>query len=136
MQFKAHKFIGPFQKLVSSVLFHVYQASAFRKLVASAIVALAVGISYVSISEPALATSGYQLTNPTAFAAMSNRADAVAKDSEGKLQSAYGDLTGDTGSKVKGQAKQVQASAMNTAEDMKDAAKSAAKNVNKAAKKL
>ena len=67
---------------------------------------------------------------------MSNKADAVAKDAEGMLRSAYGDLTGDTGSKVKGQVKQVQASAMNTAEDMKDGVKSAAKNANKAAKKL
>ena len=113
MQFKVHKFIGLFQKLVGSVLVNLYQASAFRKLVVSTLVALAFGISYVSISEPALATSGYQIINPTAFATMSNRADAVAKDSEGKLQSAYGDLTDDTGSKVKGQAKQVQASAMN-----------------------
>ena len=67
---------------------------------------------------------------------MSNKADAVAKDAEGKLQSAYGDLTGDTGSKVKGQVKQVQASAMNTAEDVKEGAKSAAKNVSNAAKKI
>jgi uncharacterized protein YjbJ (UPF0337 family) len=136
MQFKAHKFISLFQKLVGSVLFSLDQASAFRKLVASTIVALAVGISYVSISQPALATSGYQIINPTAFATMSNKADAVAKDAEGKLQSAYGDLTGDTGSKVKGQAKQVQASAMNTAEDVKEGAKSAAKNVSNAAKKI
>jgi uncharacterized protein YjbJ (UPF0337 family) len=136
MLLKAHKFIDPIHKLVGSVLFHLYQATLFRKLVASTLVALAVGISYVSLSEPALASSGYQLINPTAFATMSNRADAVAKDAEGKLQSAYGDLTGDTGSKVKGQAKQVQASAMNTAEDMKDGVKSAAKNANKAAKKL
>ena len=67
---------------------------------------------------------------------MSNKADAAAKDAEGKLQSAYGDLTGDTGHKVKGQAKQVQASAMNAAEDIEEGSKSAAKNVADAAKKL
>lgn len=136
MQFKAHKFIGPIQKLFGSILFYLYQATAFRKLVASTLVALAIGTGYVSLSEPALAGSGYQIINPTAFATMSNKADAVAKEAEGRLQSAYGDLTGDTGSKVKGQAKQVQASAMNTAEDMKDGVKSATKNINKAAKKL
>ena len=135
MQFKAHKLIGLTQKLVGPALFHLYQASAFRKLVVSSLVALAVGIGCVSISEPALASSSYQLTNPTVFATMSNKADAVAKDAEGKLQSAYGDLTGDTGSKVKGQAKQVQASAMNTAEDMKEGVKSAAKNISDKAKK-
>jgi uncharacterized protein YjbJ (UPF0337 family) len=70
---------------------------------------------------------------PITFATMSNRIDATAKATEGKLESAYGGLTGDTGHQIKGKAKQVQASAMNTAEDLKQGAKSVAKNVRDAA---
>jgi uncharacterized protein YjbJ (UPF0337 family) len=55
---------------------------------------------------------------------MSNRFDAAAKEAEGKLESAYGEITGDTGHQIKGKAKQVQASAMNTGEDLKQGAKS------------
>ncbi len=60
---------------------------------------------------------------------MSNRIDAAAKDSEGKLESAYGDLSGDTGHQIKGKGKQVQASAMNAAEDVKEGARSAGKKI-------
>lgn len=56
---------------------------------------------------------------------MSNRIDAKAKEAEGKLESAYGELTDDTGHKIKGKAKQAQASAMNVVEDVKEAARSA-----------
>ncbi|MCP9797502.1 MULTISPECIES: CsbD family protein [Cyanophyceae] len=67
---------------------------------------------------------------------MSNKADAAAKDAEGKLESALGELTGDTGHQVKGKAKQVQASVMNAAEDLKDSARSMAKQVSEAAARL
>jgi uncharacterized protein YjbJ (UPF0337 family) len=67
---------------------------------------------------------------------MSNRLDAPSKDAEGKLKSAYGDLTGDTGHQAKGKAKQMQASAMNAAEDLKEGAKSVAKKVADAASDL
>ncbi|MFN6352998.1 MAG: CsbD family protein [Cyanobacteriota bacterium] len=67
---------------------------------------------------------------------MSNRVDAAAKDAEGRLESAIGDITGDTGHQIKGQAKQVQASAMNVAEDLKQAAQSVAKKASHAAEKV
>jgi uncharacterized protein YjbJ (UPF0337 family) len=67
---------------------------------------------------------------------MSNNIDAAAKDAEGRLEAAYGELTGDTGHQIKGKAKQVQASAMSTAEDLKQGAKSVAKNVRDAAGKM
>jgi len=67
---------------------------------------------------------------------MSNRNDTAAKDAEGKLEAAYGDLTGDTGHQIKGKAKQVQASAMNAAEDLKQGAKSVAEKVADAADQL
>ena len=57
---------------------------------------------------------------------MSNRHDAAAKNAEGKLDTAYGDLTDDTGHQIKGNAKQVQASAMNAADNLRQGAKSIA----------
>jgi uncharacterized protein YjbJ (UPF0337 family) len=60
---------------------------------------------------------------------MSNKVDAAAKDAEGNLQAAFGDITGDTGHQIKGQAKQVQASVMKTAENLKQAAQSVATKV-------
>jgi uncharacterized protein YjbJ (UPF0337 family) len=60
---------------------------------------------------------------------MSNRFDAKAKEAEGKLESAYGELTDDTGHKIQGKAKQAQASAMNVVEDVKDTARSAGNKV-------
>lgn len=67
---------------------------------------------------------------------MSNKVDAAAKDAEGRLESAIGDITGDTGHQIKGKAKQVQASAMNMTEDLKQAAQSVAKTVSHAAEKV
>lgn len=80
---------------------------------------------------PAMAMPTDHLT--IAFATMTNKTDAKAKAVEGKLQSAAGALTGDTGKQIKGNAKQVQASAMNAGENMKDGAKSVAKKIGNAA---
>ena len=74
--------------------------------------------------------------SPSLTRTMSNKADALAKDAEGKLESALGELTGDTGHQIKGKAKQVQASAMNAAEDLKDGARAVAQKVSDAAAKL
>jgi uncharacterized protein YjbJ (UPF0337 family) len=70
------------------------------------------------------------------FAAMTDKMSAQAKGAEGKLQSAYGEITGDTGQQVKGKAKQVQASAMNAKEAVKDGAKATARKASDAADKL
>jgi len=67
---------------------------------------------------------------------MSNKANAAAKDAEGKLESAYGELTGDTEHQIQGKAKQVQASAMNAAEDLKQGVKTSAQILADAANKL
>ncbi len=64
---------------------------------------------------------------------MSNKSKATAKDAEGKLESAYGELTGDLGHQVKGKAKQVQASAMHTTEDIKEGAKTVKRKLSNAA---
>lgn len=57
---------------------------------------------------------------------MSNKFDAAAKDAEGKIQSAVGSITGDSGQKIKGEAKQVQADAMKAEAKVKDEAKKVA----------
>jgi len=64
---------------------------------------------------------------------MSNPADAKAKEVEGKLESAAGELTGDVGHQIKGKAKQVQASAMNAVENLKEGTNTAAHAISNAA---
>jgi uncharacterized protein YjbJ (UPF0337 family) len=61
---------------------------------------------------------------------------ATAKDAEGKLQAAAGELTGDDNLKVEGEAKQVQAKVMNAAGDLKDKVADAADAVGDALKRL
>lgn len=53
---------------------------------------------------------------------MSNeeRAKAAAKNVEGKVQEGVGNMTGDTEDKMKGKAKQTEAEARQTKEDVKD----------------
>ena len=52
-----------------------------------------------------------------------NRAEAVAKNIEGKVQEAVSEITGDTKAKIEGQAKQDEAAAIHAKEDVKDAMK-------------
>jgi uncharacterized protein YjbJ (UPF0337 family) len=49
-----------------------------------------------------------------------NRVEAAAKNIEGKIQEAIGDLTGDPKQKAEGQAKQAEAQVRHTAENIKD----------------
>ena len=86
------------------------------------------------IQWPATATA--MASQAPFFAAMTDKMSAQAKGAEGKLQSAYGEITGDTGQQVKGKAKQVQASAMNAKEAVKDGAKATARKASDAADKL
>jgi uncharacterized protein YjbJ (UPF0337 family) len=105
-------------------------------LVLAMVASLATVFCVLQAPLPAMAMIANHVPHPIAFAAMSKKFDAAAKDAEGKLQSAYGEITGDAGHQMKGKAKQVQASAMNVAEDMKQGAKSAAKKVSGVAKDL
>ncbi|WOD38664.1 CsbD family protein [Nodosilinea sp. E11] len=54
-----------------------------------------------------------------------DRAQATAKNIEGKMQAAVGEITGDPKDKAEGQAKQRQAEATHAKEDVKDALKDA-----------
>jgi uncharacterized protein YjbJ (UPF0337 family) len=52
---------------------------------------------------------------------LQDRAKATAKDVEGKLQEALGDLTGDPKAQAEGKGKQVEAKVRHAVEDAKDA---------------
>ena len=54
---------------------------------------------------------------------LQDRAKAIAKNLEGKVQEAVGEITGDPQQKAEGKAKQVQAQAMNAVENAKDKVK-------------
>ncbi len=56
---------------------------------------------------------------------LEERAKATAKDVEGKVQKAAGKATDNKEAQVKGEAKQVEASAINAKEDAKDGIKKA-----------
>lgn len=83
----------------------------------------------------AMASQAPSIT-PIAIGTMTNRMNAKAKEAEGKLESAYGELSGDAGHQIQGKAKQVQASAMNAAEAVKDGTKSVVRQASDAADQL
>jgi uncharacterized protein YjbJ (UPF0337 family) len=67
------------------------------------------------------ATSLTQLVSqPQTQIATMNRAEAITKNIEGKVQEAIGNITGDPKDQIMGKAKQVESQARNAAEDMKD----------------
>jgi uncharacterized protein YjbJ (UPF0337 family) len=51
---------------------------------------------------------------------LENRTEATAKNIEGKIQEAVGEVTGDPKAKAEGKAKQAEAEARHTVEDIKD----------------
>ncbi|WP_055074064.1 CsbD family protein [Pseudanabaena sp. 'Roaring Creek'] len=54
---------------------------------------------------------------------LQDKAKATAKNIEGKLQEAVGDVTGDPKTQAEGKAKQAEATARQTIEDVKDETK-------------
>ncbi|AFY74336.1 hypothetical protein Syn7502_02339 [Synechococcus sp. PCC 7502] len=54
---------------------------------------------------------------------LEDRVKATAKNVEGKVQEAVGDLTGDTKDQIEGKAKQAEAKVRHAAEDVKDEVK-------------
>lgn len=54
---------------------------------------------------------------------LKNRAKATAKNIEGKVQEAVGNLTGDPKTQAEGKAKQAEAKVIHTVEDVKDEVK-------------
>jgi uncharacterized protein YjbJ (UPF0337 family) len=54
---------------------------------------------------------------------MKNRAKATAKNIEGKVQEAVGDITGDPKTQAEGKGKQAEAKIRHSVEDVKDQAK-------------
>jgi len=56
---------------------------------------------------------------------LENRIKATAKNIEGKVQEAVGEVTGDPQTQAEGKAKQAEAKIIHTVEDVKDATKKA-----------
>ena len=54
---------------------------------------------------------------------LEDRVKATAKNIEGKIQAAVGEVTGDPQAKAEGQAKQAEAEGRHTVEDVKDSVK-------------
>jgi uncharacterized protein YjbJ (UPF0337 family) len=57
---------------------------------------------------------------------LQNKAKATAKNVEGKVQDAVGNVTGDPQAQAEGKEKQVEAKVLHTIEDVKDEVKKAA----------
>jgi uncharacterized protein YjbJ (UPF0337 family) len=92
--------------------------------------------SWMLMPLPAMAMANNQALNPQIFATMAQKMDAKAKETEGKVQSAYGEITGKPSEQIKGKVKQVQGSAKGTQQDIKQGAKSMANKVSDAAGNL
>jgi uncharacterized protein YjbJ (UPF0337 family) len=99
------------------------------KTLLAALFSVATLIASLLIQQPAMALSIHSIGPHQTLAAMPNKFDAAAKDAEGKLQSAVGSVTGDSGQKAKGEVKQVQAKAMNVDANVKDKVRKDAKRV-------
>jgi uncharacterized protein YjbJ (UPF0337 family) len=111
---------------------HFHLVAIIRRLLTASMAFMApfaIISSLMLYQEPAIAMVGNPHISTTALATMSNRTDAAAKNAEGRLESSYGEISGDTGHQIKGKSKQVQASAMNVAEDVKDGARSVGKKI-------
>lgn len=63
---------------------------------------------------------------------LEDKIKATAKEAEGRLQAAAGDITGDDQMKAEGEAKQVQANLMDAAGSLKDKVQQAAASVGEA----
>lgn len=110
------------------------QVKKFSVIVISTLMLIATVVFNVATPNAWAATFREPLTTQLQFGSM-NRAEAMAKNLEGKAQEALGNATGDPKDQIMGKAKQVESQVRNAAEDMKDQiqlsdrAKAAAKNV-------
>jgi uncharacterized protein YjbJ (UPF0337 family) len=123
-----------FRRLFSCLALTAVGFALLMPLPAMALTAMplsAMSLSAMTLPDIAMTVDNHYI--PIALATMDHKADAKAKEVEGKLESAYGELTGDTGHQIKGKAKQVQASAMNAAENLKEGTKSVAHKIGDAA---
>jgi uncharacterized protein YjbJ (UPF0337 family) len=92
--------------------------------------------SWILMPLPAIAMANNYSLTPQTMGTMAKKIDAKAKETEGKMQSAYGEITGKPGEQIKGKVKQVQGSAMGAKEDIKQGAQSLAEKVSDAAGNL
>lgn len=116
---------------------HSLLREAMKTLIAALFTAITLVISLLGPAPVrALSSPPINLAAPPSVGVvfMTKKMDAQAKKVEGRLQSAAGDLTGNNTNKIKGAAKQVQGSAMNTAASMEKGAKATGKSVGESAR--
>jgi uncharacterized protein YjbJ (UPF0337 family) len=89
--------------------------------------------SWMLMPLPAVAMTNNHAITPQILATMAQKMNAKAKETEGKVQSAYGEITGKPSEQIKGKFKQVQGSAKGAQQDIKQGAKSIAEKVSDAA---
>jgi uncharacterized protein YjbJ (UPF0337 family) len=89
--------------------------------------------SWMLMPLPAVAMTNNHAITPQILATMAQKMNAKAKETEGKVQSAYGEITGKPSEQIKGKVKQVQGSAKGAQQDIKQGAKSIAEKVSDAA---
>jgi len=92
--------------------------------------------SWMLMPLPAVAMTNNHSITPQILATMAQKMDAKAKETEGKVLSAYGEITGKPSEQIKGKVKQVQGSAKGAQQDIKQGAKSIAEKVSDAAANL
>jgi len=110
--------------------------SFFLMMVFTVMLAVTIAFDF-GTAESWAATSLTQLVSPPQTQiAMWGRAEATAKNLEGKAQEAIGNITGDPKDQIMGKAKQAESQARNAAEDVKDNAKAVAKTMENKAKKV
>ncbi len=102
------------------------------KTLLTSMLSLGMLLVLLMVQPPAMALSAGPSLTPTAIGTMTKDIKATAKNAEGKLQSAMGELTGDNTMKIKGEVKQGQAAAMNATADLKRGAKKVARNLSDA----
>jgi uncharacterized protein YjbJ (UPF0337 family) len=88
-------------------------------LSAGLMMAIAVTANLALGSQNAQAATSANLTTTEIAWGFGNRAEATAKEVEGKVQESVGNLTGDRQDEIMGKAKQAQGQVRNAAEDVK-----------------
>ena len=86
-------------------------AAILKTLTVKLLASLIFLASWILMPLPAVAMTNNNATTPQILATMAQKMDAKAKETEGKVQSAYGEITGKPGEQLNGKVQQVQGSA-------------------------
>ena len=95
----------------------------YAQVMAAAIIAIVITLLCTLLPLPAMAFQASIGQGPFVVATLSNQGAASSEHLEGNIESAYGNLAGDRGHRMKGNSKQLQASAMKAIADFKQITK-------------